>query len=70
MEKTLTIEGMMCPHCTGRVENTLKALPNVTEVVVSLEGKYAQVTTTCEMADTLKSAVEAQGYPVLEITQL
>ena len=66
----LSIQGMMCPHCTGRVENTLKALPNVTDVVVSLEGKYAQVTTTCQMADTLKSAVEAQGYPVLEITTL
>lgn len=70
MKYQLSIQGMMCPHCTGRVENTLKALPNVTEVVVSLEGKYAQVTTTCEMADTLRSAVEAQGYPVLEITQL
>ena len=70
MKYQLSIQGMMCPHCTGRVENTLKALPNVTDVVVSLEGKYAQVTTTCQMADSLKSAVEAQGYPVLEIVQL
>ena len=70
MKYQLTIQGMMCTHCTGRVENTLKALSGVTEVVVSLEGKFAQVTTTCPMADTLKSAVEAQGYPVLDVTQL
>lgn len=70
MTYKLSIQGMMCPHCTGRVESTLKALSGVTDVVVSLEGKYAQVTTSCEMADTLKSAVEAQGYPVLEIVKL
>lgn len=70
MKYQLSIQGMMCSHCTGRVEQTLKGLQGVTEVVVSLEGKFAQVTTTCEMVDTLKSAVEAQGYPVLDITQL
>ena len=70
MKYQLSIQGMMCPHCTGRVENTLKGLQGVTEVVVSLEGKFAQVTTTCEMADTLKTAVESQGYPVLEVTKL
>ncbi len=67
MKYQLSIQGMMCPHCTGRVEQTLKSLDGVVDVSVSLENKCAQVTTTHEMADVLKSAVEGQGYPVLEI---
>ena len=29
MTKKLTIEGMMCSHCTGRVEKALSALEGV-----------------------------------------
>ncbi len=70
MKYVLSIEGMMCSHCTGRVEQTLKSLANVTEVTVSLQDKSATVTTTCEMADELKNSVENQGYKVLEVTKL
>ena len=31
MEKTLTIEGMMCTHCEARVKKALEALENVTQ---------------------------------------
>ena len=27
MKKTLTVEGMMCPHCEARVKKALEALP-------------------------------------------
>ena len=33
MQKTLTIEGMMCAHCAAHVEKALNALPGVTAVV-------------------------------------
>lgn len=67
MKKTMKIEGMMCSHCTGRVDKALNALEGV-EATVSLEDKAAYVTLTGEVSDELlKSTVEAEGYQVLEI---
>ena len=37
MNKTMMIEGMMCAHCTGRVEKALSAIDGVDQVEVSLE---------------------------------
>ena len=39
MEKTLSIEGMMCDHCVMHVQKALAAIPGVQEVIVSLENK-------------------------------
>ena len=67
MKKTMKIEGMMCSHCTGRVDKALNALEGV-EATVSLEDKAAYVTLTGEVSDELlKSTVEVEGYQVLEI---
>ncbi|MBQ3497446.1 MAG: heavy metal translocating P-type ATPase, partial [Oscillospiraceae bacterium] len=51
-EKILTIEGMMCTHCSGRVESVLNALGGV-EAVVDLEAKTA----TVRSADVLDEAL-------------
>lgn len=68
MEKTMKIEGMMCPHCEGRVKKTLEALDGVTGAVVSHTAGTAVVTMSAPVADdVLKKAVEDQGYPVTEI---
>ena len=40
---TLTINGMHCNHCKGRVENTLKSLKGVKKYTVSLETASAEV---------------------------
>ena len=67
MKKTMKIEGMMCNHCTGRVDKVLNALEGV-EATVSLEDKAAYVTLTGDVSDELlKKTVEAEGYQVLEI---
>ena len=42
-ESRLSIEGMTCDHCVGRVTETLKKLPGVIDVSVSLEAKSATV---------------------------
>ena len=66
----LSIGGMMCSHCTGRVEKALRGVDGVAEVAVSLEEKNAVVKAEDGVsADALKAAVEAQDYPVTSVTQ-
>lgn len=68
MEKTMTINGMMCGHCEARVKKTLEALPEVEEAVVSHTDGTAVVKLNAELSDeTLKKAVEEQDYEVTGI---
>lgn len=65
MEKTLKIEGMMCPHCEANVKKALEALDGVQEATASHEAGTAVVILTKEVSEeTLKKAVEEQGYQV------
>jgi len=67
MKKTMKIEGMMCGHCTGRVDKVLNALEGVT-AEVSLEDKAAYLTIEGDVSDeVLKKTVEDEGYQVVEI---
>ena len=67
-KKTLTIEGMMCEHCEKRVKDSLEALDQVSEAVVSHKTKSAIVSLNGEVEDDiLKKNVEDQGYKVLDI---
>ena len=62
---TIQIEGMMCSHCTGRVEQALKETTGVNSVEVSLENKKATVTAEDTVtAEQLKQAVVDAGYEV------
>lgn len=68
MTKKMIIEGMMCGHCTGRVQKALEALEGVKSVVMSLEDKSALVELDREIGDgTLMDAVTEAGYEVKEI---
>lgn len=67
VNKTIHIDGMMCTHCTGRVEKALNDLPGV-EATVDLDSKSAAVTCTPDVSDdTLRQAVEDAGYHVTDI---
>ncbi len=67
MEKTLKIEGMMCPHCEAHVKAALEALEGVAAATADHKAGTATVTLTAAVPEeTLKTAVEAQGYKVLE----
>lgn len=50
VNKTIHIDGMMCTHCTGRVEKALNDLPGV-EATVDLDSKSAAVTCTPDVSD-------------------
>lgn len=69
MKKKIIIEGMMCKHCSGRVEAALNAIEGV-KATVELEKKTATVTISdgAPVSDeTLRAAVTEAGYEVIEI---
>ena len=67
MTKTMTIEGMMCPHCSGRVEAALNAIEGVS-ATVDLAAKTASITFNEDISDALlRKTVEDAGYQVIDI---
>ncbi|MCM1541964.1 MAG: heavy metal translocating P-type ATPase [Blautia sp.] len=65
MTKVMTIEGMMCAHCTGRVQKALEEVAGVSAVTMSLEDKTATVELAGDVADdALTAAVAEAGYEV------
>lgn len=66
MKLTLKIEGMMCPHCSGRVKSALEGCAGVKSAEVSHETGLA-VITTCGAADedALVKVVTDCGYRVV-----
>ena len=65
MTKTLSIEGMMCPHCEAHVKKALEALEGVESATASHEGKNALVTLkdgASVSEEAFKKAVEDAGY--------
>ncbi|MBD5463632.1 MAG: heavy metal translocating P-type ATPase [Lachnospiraceae bacterium] len=68
MNKVVMIEGMMCGHCTGRVQKALEEISGVESVTMSLENKSAEVVLNEQVTDEmLKAAVTEAGYEVIEI---
>ena len=69
MTKVMTIEGMMCGHCTGRVQKALEEIAGVSTVTMSLEDKTATVELAGDVTDeALTAAVTEAGYEVKDIT--
>ncbi len=65
MTKTVKIEGMMCAHCSGRVEKALNDLPGVTAAVDLAAGTAA---VTGDVSDeAITKAVTGAGYTVTGI---
>lgn len=69
MKKVISIEGMMCNHCTGTVQKALEAVEGVKAVTMSLEQKNAAVELASDVTDeVLTKAVVDAGYEVKGIT--
>ena len=69
MTKVISIEGMMCNHCTGTVQKALEAVEGVKAVTMSLEQKNATVELASDVSDeVLTKAVVDAGYEVKGIT--
>ncbi|MFA7522290.1 MAG: heavy metal translocating P-type ATPase [Halothiobacillaceae bacterium] len=57
----LSIEGMTCASCVGRVEKALQAVPGVTDATVNLAAERARVHGNVD-PDALVAAVASAGY--------
>ena len=66
MVRTMTIEGMMCPHCEARVKKLLEAIEGVESAEVSHKAGTAVVTVNGVSDETLH-AVIAEEYKVISI---
>ncbi|WP_022665265.1 heavy-metal-associated domain-containing protein [Desulfospira joergensenii] len=67
MEVTLSIEGMTCHHCSGRVQKFLESRPEISKVVVDLEGKKAEF--NCKEGSEIKDIVQGineLGYKTVQ----
>ncbi len=69
MMKKLTIEGMTCMHCVGRVEEALKNVDGVSSVMVDLESKTAVVNVDTSVDEkVLSDVVTEAGYTVTAVS--
>lgn len=60
---TITVEGMMCPHCEATVKKALEALPFVKTAEASHENNAVRVTLSDAPDESaMQSAIEKEGY--------
>jgi Cu2+-exporting ATPase len=68
MVKTISIEGMMCPHCEARVREALESTSGLTDVKVSHKDGCATVTAGDGVTDEMIiSVIEKAGYKVTKV---
>jgi copper chaperone len=63
---TFSVQGMSCQGCVASVTRVLKAVPGVTDVVVTLQPGMAKIAydATRTAVSALKAAIEDAGYDV------
>ena len=67
-KKKVYIEGMMCEHCAKKVTTTLQNIPNITKVKVDLKAKYALITYSDSINESLiKEEISKLDYKVIKI---
>ena len=66
--RTLTISGMHCQSCVGRVETALLRLSGVAEATVDLSEQKANIRFNSAKLkiEDLRASVEAEGYHILD----
>ncbi|UKS26766.1 copper chaperone CopZ [Paenibacillus sp. HWE-109] len=61
---TLKVEGMSCGHCVNSVEGAVKKLGAVGKVDLSAGSVTVEFDESKVSVDTIKEAIEEQGYDV------
>ncbi|WP_332876416.1 heavy metal translocating P-type ATPase [Massilia sp. S19_KUP03_FR1] len=60
----LTVDGMSCAHCTGRVTKAVQAIDQGATVDIDLATRRVTIDSSASV-DVLADAIDAAGYPVL-----
>lgn len=63
----LTVDGMSCAHCSGRVTKAVQAVDQGATVAIDLATKRVTIDSSASV-DLLAAAIDAAGYPVLART--
>jgi len=68
MKATLNVKGMSCSHCEQAVKGALAELSGVSEVNVDVKTGKVEAAYDADLVtvDTIKEAIEEQGYDVAE----
>ena len=67
IEKVIKVEGMMCGHCTKKVEEALKELEEVKKVKASVENKEVKIELKKEIEEgKIENIIEELGYKVIK----
>lgn len=59
----LTVEGMSCGHCAGRVTKTVQGLDRHAKVEVDLATNKVRIDSRADV-DRIVAAIDEAGYPV------
>jgi len=59
----LTVEGMSCGHCVGRVTRTVQGIDAAARVEIDLPTKKVKIDSGADL-DTIAAAIDEAGYPV------
>jgi Cu+-exporting ATPase len=61
----LTVDGMSCGHCVGRVTKSVQSVDQAAKVEVDLPGKKVRIDSSADL-DKIAAAIDEAGYPVME----
>jgi Cu+-exporting ATPase len=61
----LTVEGMSCGHCVGRVTKSVQGVDEQATVTVDLPTKKVRIDSNADL-DKIAAAIDEAGYPVTE----
>jgi len=67
-QEKLSINGMNCMNCVGKIQKGVSSLPGAENVVVNLKGKYMTLDLNEELTTkaAVKETVESLGFQVVE----
>lgn len=59
----LTVEGMSCGHCVGRVTKTVQGIDAAAKVEIDLPTGKVKIDSSADL-DRIAAAIDDAGYPV------
>ena len=65
MENIINVEGMMCSGCENRIQNAVKAMPNVSDVIASHTDGTVKVIGDVDIT-SIKEKINDLGFEVKE----